>query len=79
MIKQSQEQEAGRFSSYLHLLFAAETLVQVAMAVMHHHGLLTKFDIDETTFKSWVRLVGNAYLTNPYHNAVHATVCLLLR
>lgn len=53
-----------------------ECLVNVAMTIFRHHGVLNKFSIGEDIFRNWVVEVSKSYLPNPYHNAIHAAVNL---
>lgn len=48
------------------------SLLYTAYALFFHHGIMTKFNIDEKLFLNWLSVVEAGYHPNPYHNSMHA-------
>ncbi|KAH3756925.1 3',5'-cyclic-nucleotide phosphodiesterase regA [Pelomyxa schiedti] len=49
-----------------------QILGKLVPSIFRRHGLFNKFNIDEGTLMSWLDGVTRGYLSNPYHNVVHA-------
>ena len=48
------------------------SLLYTAYSLFFHHGIMTKFNIDEKILLNWLSVVEAGYHPNPYHNSMHA-------
>ncbi|KAH3766598.1 Cyclic nucleotide phosphodiesterase [Pelomyxa schiedti] len=49
-----------------------QILGKIVPPIFQRHGLFAKFNIEESTLMSWLDGVTRGYLSNPYHNVIHA-------
>eukprot|EP00906_Rhabdomonas_costata_P026950 RCo038360 len=56
----------------LHRELGGSTLCVTTYALLHKHGLVKQFNIDEKILVNFLTALESGYHPNPYHNAVHA-------
>ncbi|KAH3760410.1 3',5'-cyclic-nucleotide phosphodiesterase regA [Pelomyxa schiedti] len=49
-----------------------KVLQEVALPIFKTHGLLERFRINQDLFTNWLVGIAKGYLSNPYHNVIHA-------